>query len=179
MASNKVRFEVFKRDKFQCQYCGRTPPGIVLELDHIMPRSKGGKDIVENYLTSCFQCNRGKGKKLLTDLPKSMDTKLAELKEKRLQLKEFNRFLQHRENSINSQIDELESQFTKQFENYSFNDTFRNGSLKRLCYCLPAIKIQEALAIAISHFPEDKERTILYFCGICWNWIKKPETRDW
>ena len=33
--SKKMRFDVFKRDGFQCQYCGSTPPSVVLEVDHI------------------------------------------------------------------------------------------------------------------------------------------------
>lgn len=63
----KDRFEVFKRDKFTCQYCGRKAPDVVLELDHIEPRAKGGKNTLLNYLTSCSECNRGKGDRVLSD----------------------------------------------------------------------------------------------------------------
>lgn len=41
----KIRFEVFKRDKFTCQYCGRKAPDIVLEVDHIHPVAEGGANI--------------------------------------------------------------------------------------------------------------------------------------
>ena len=34
--SKKIRFEVFKRDKFTCQYCGRMSPDVILEVDHIL-----------------------------------------------------------------------------------------------------------------------------------------------
>ncbi len=57
----KVRFEVFKRDNFTCQYCGRKAPNVILHLDHIFPKSKGGKNEKENYITSCEECNLGKG----------------------------------------------------------------------------------------------------------------------
>lgn len=40
--SKALRFEVFKRDSFTCQYCGRSAPEVVLEVDHIVPVSKGG-----------------------------------------------------------------------------------------------------------------------------------------
>lgn len=40
--SKKLRFEVFKRDKFACNYCGKQAPNVVLEIDHIEPVSKGG-----------------------------------------------------------------------------------------------------------------------------------------
>lgn len=65
--SPKLRFEVFKRDGFTCQYCGRKTPEVVLEVDHIIPKSKGGGDELENLVTSCWECNRGKGASLLDD----------------------------------------------------------------------------------------------------------------
>jgi HNH endonuclease len=59
--SKKKRFEVFKRDGFVCRYCGKRPPDTVLEVDHVVPKSGGGGDETENLVTSCFECNRGKG----------------------------------------------------------------------------------------------------------------------
>lgn len=59
--SKKLRFEVFKRDSFTCQYCGRKSPDVILHVDHIIPVSKGGKNTLMNLVTSCFECNLGKG----------------------------------------------------------------------------------------------------------------------
>lgn len=59
--SKKRRFMVFRRDLFTCQYCGRTPPDVSLEVDHIIPVSKGGTNADDNLRTACFDCNRGKG----------------------------------------------------------------------------------------------------------------------
>lgn len=56
----KRRFDVFDRDKFTCQYCGRTSEEVTLEIDHIIPVSKGGGNEPENLRTSCRDCNRGK-----------------------------------------------------------------------------------------------------------------------
>lgn len=56
-----VRFDVFKRDNFICAYCGRTPPTVTLEVDHIIPCAEGGDDAPENLITACWDCNRGKG----------------------------------------------------------------------------------------------------------------------
>lgn len=56
--SNYVRFQVLKRDLFTCQYCGRS--GVELEVDHIKPVSKGGTNDMDNLITSCKDCNRGK-----------------------------------------------------------------------------------------------------------------------
>jgi hypothetical protein len=65
--SKKLRFEVFKRDSFICQYCGKSAPEVVLEIDHITPVSKGGKNTITNLITACFDCNRGKSNRTLTE----------------------------------------------------------------------------------------------------------------
>lgn len=62
-----IRFEVFKRDSFCCQYCGRSAPDVILECDHIIPVASGGTNDLINLVTSCRDCNRGKGKKELSD----------------------------------------------------------------------------------------------------------------
>lgn len=65
--SKTTRFEVFKRDKFACQYCGKQAPDVVLVVDHIHPVSKGGENILLNYITACDTCNAGKGARTLAD----------------------------------------------------------------------------------------------------------------
>lgn len=65
--SKKIRFEVFKRDSFICQYCGKQSPDVVLNVDHIKPHSEGGSDSIMNLITSCYDCNAGKGKRTLSD----------------------------------------------------------------------------------------------------------------
>lgn len=65
--SKKIRFEVFKRDKFTCQYCGRMSPDVILEVDHIEPVAEGGDNEITNLITSCRDCNRGKGKTRISD----------------------------------------------------------------------------------------------------------------
>lgn len=63
----EVRFSrrnVFLRDKFTCQYCAKTLPESQLNLDHVMPRDKGGPTTWQNIVTSCFRCNTRKANKL-------------------------------------------------------------------------------------------------------------------
>jgi 5-methylcytosine-specific restriction endonuclease McrA len=55
------RVNVFARDKYTCQYCGARPPRSELNLDHVVPRSMGGKTTWDNVVTSCVDCNRRKG----------------------------------------------------------------------------------------------------------------------
>lgn len=65
--TKKLRFEVFKRDSFTCQYCGRKSPDVVLNVDHINPVKRGGKNDILNLITSCFDCNSGKKDRILDD----------------------------------------------------------------------------------------------------------------
>lgn len=67
LVTPKIRFEVLKRDNFTCQYCGAHGDGVVLEVDHIIPISKGGTSDMGNLITACFDCNRGKGSNLVTN----------------------------------------------------------------------------------------------------------------
>ena len=62
-----MRFEVFKRDSFTCQYCGKSAPDVTLHIDHIEPVSKGGKTTLMNLITSCSDCNLGKSDRVLDD----------------------------------------------------------------------------------------------------------------
>jgi len=55
------RANVFARDKFTCQYCGIRPSRSNLNLDHVIPRSMGGRTTWENVVCSCVDCNRRKG----------------------------------------------------------------------------------------------------------------------
>jgi hypothetical protein len=64
MVPKRLRFEVFKRDRFRCVYCGANPvddSSVLLQVDHIVPASKGGVTDEMNLLTSCRACNAGKG----------------------------------------------------------------------------------------------------------------------
>ena len=87
--SKKMRFEVLKRDKFTCQYCGKQSPDVILHIDHIKPVSKGGKNTMLNLVTSCVDCNLGKGDRELSDESEIEKQKqqLAELSEKQEQVK--------------------------------------------------------------------------------------------
>jgi 5-methylcytosine-specific restriction endonuclease McrA len=60
-----TRFNVFLRDRFQCQYCGSKED---LTFDHLVPRSKGGRTTWDNVVTACAECNLSKANKLPRDL---------------------------------------------------------------------------------------------------------------
>jgi HNH endonuclease len=60
-AGPALRFAVFRRDSYTCQYCGRRAPTVVLHVDHIVAWSRGGQTDLSNLRTACNVCNAGKG----------------------------------------------------------------------------------------------------------------------
>jgi len=60
-----TRYNIFKRDHNQCQYCGTEKN---LTLDHLIPRSKGGKSSWKNLVTACKTCNARKGDNTLIEV---------------------------------------------------------------------------------------------------------------
>lgn len=59
-APPSLRFAVFKRDSFTCQYCGRRAPEFPLHVDHVVPWASGGRTELSNLRTACSECNLGK-----------------------------------------------------------------------------------------------------------------------
>lgn len=63
--SASVRVSILNRDNYKCVFCGRSSKQVCLEVDHIIPFSKGGSSEIDNLQTLCFDCNRGKGSRQL------------------------------------------------------------------------------------------------------------------
>ena len=59
--SKSLRFQILRRDGHRCHYCGNSPPDVKLAVDHILPVALGGSDSPDNLVTSCTECNAGKG----------------------------------------------------------------------------------------------------------------------
>lgn len=67
LMTSKLRQSIKERDGFTCLKCGasiKKEPNLLLEIDHIIPVSKGGMTTEENLQTLCWRCNRSKGAKL-------------------------------------------------------------------------------------------------------------------
>lgn len=171
--SKKARFECFKRDKFTCQYCGRRPPDVMLEADHIVARSVGGPDSVANLTTSCFECNRGKSDRDLGDTAPALgeDERLEALQE-----------MLERKRDIEGQIEiaaglrESEDRAIQHVRSV-YEDL--NG-----IYAFEPESVRQFLARGLSvddlrqaaHVVAGREfsgwKGWRYFCGICWRMIK-------
>jgi diadenosine tetraphosphate (Ap4A) HIT family hydrolase len=64
---DSIRYRVLKDSKGRCALCGATRSETILDVDHIVPRSRGGKTIYENLQVLCAKCNRSKRNKDTTD----------------------------------------------------------------------------------------------------------------
>lgn len=133
--SKSLRFEVFKRDLFTCQYCGRKAPDVILEVDHIKPVSKGGDNSIENLVAACWDCNRGKGAKKLSDLSE-VEKSRKQLEEIQARKNMIDMIFQWKE-SIYNQYDDSVERINNIFDEqtgYKFNGSFvakvKNGIKK-------------------------------------------------
>lgn len=67
LMTSKLRQHIKERDNFTCKCCGVSvaqEPHLLLEIDHIVPVSKGGLTTEDNLQTLCWKCNRSKGSKI-------------------------------------------------------------------------------------------------------------------
>lgn len=194
MITKKIRFEVFKRDGFQCAYCGKTPPEVMLEIDHVEPVSLGGTDDINNLLTACFDCNRGKTNIKLDKIPNKLSENLEILKEKEEQLREYYRIVKKINKRFNKQVEELEEISNDYFAEhpdypYRFDDYFKKNTLRQFIELLSFEVVSQSLDSAMHKMSDNFEKdfglnfnqeeyrnyryqAIKYFCGICWNKIR-------
>jgi hypothetical protein len=171
--SKKIRFNVFKRDNFRCAYCGESPPKVVLEVDHITPVSKGGDNGINNLLTACFDCNRGKTNEKLDTIPQNLTKKLEVLREKETQLSEYNKFLSKEKTRINRQIKSLENIFRSKFPEESFYEGFKQNTIKVYLKYLTIHDLKDAMLMATDRTTVPGQ-CLNYFRSVCGSKIYRP-----
>jgi len=149
----KTRFEVFKRDSFTCQYCGRKSPDVLLEVDHIEPVSKGGTNAILNLITSCGECNSGKSDRRLADASvlEKQRRQLEELQSRKEQLQmmfEWQKGLQNLKDTVVGQLAEYWSGLVCGWE---LNETGMT-QLRKLSRKFEMAEIMAAMKIATESY---------------------------
>jgi hypothetical protein len=179
--SKKTRFAVFHRDGFCCQYCGRRPPDVVLEADHVVPVADDGPDDLDNLVTSCFDCNRGKSDTSLDEPPPTVAERMAARQELADQLEAYNAFLMSLRKKEDAAIERVGlywfNQYMPEKDAYVFGQD-RVASVRTFLRRMPEAEILDAVQIAFSRKPPYGERdttTFRYFCGVCWKKIRDAE----
>ena len=173
--STRTRFEVFKRDGFKCAYCGSSPPNVVLHVDHIVPVSKNGANEMHNYITACSQCNLGKSNIGLDKIPAKLFDNMKEIEEKEKQLSDYKIFLQEVNKRETKDIKKISSIFSNQFGNKRMSKSFEQTSIKKFLNKLTIDFVENAMHASIARFENNEDTALRYFCGICWNKIKKND----
>jgi hypothetical protein len=166
----KLRFEVFKRDGFHCQYCGRTVPDVTLQADHIIPQADGGVDDIDNLITACTECNQGKGRVPLESLPERLPMPDPEdARERALQLHEYFDYQRDMAKVLDEQADYVLDRWREEFQEIRGfpQPAPSKSSVRRFLKALPLDKLLEAIDIVESRgnmlIPEDRPR---YWYGI-------------
>ena len=175
--SKSTRFEVFKRDGFKCQYCGRSAPEVILEIDHIVPVSQGGGNDLLNLITSCMDCNRGKSDRKLSDT--------AVIDKQKLQLEEMNAIREQTEMMIawkqelmnveNTQVDAIESRVIE-ITGHGFSEHGRRG-IKKYIRQYGFSEVYDSAVIAFEKY-DDFELAFNKIGGVCYNRKKWREAAN-
>lgn len=173
--SKKLRFDIFKRDNFSCQYCGAKTPNVVLEVDHIKPVKNGGTNDLNNLITSCFDCNRGKSCNELISLPKTLVDNTKILKEKKAQYAAYLKAVKDLKDLQDGTIDYVDNIFSEAFEGFCLTDKFRYTTVRNFIEKLGHVEVGNAMYKACAKINYDSEQALKYFCGICWNMINNRE----
>lgn len=178
--SKSVRFEVFKRDKFTCQYCGKSAPDVILEVDHIKPVSKGGTNEILNLVTSCRDCNRGKTNRELSDNTAIAKQKrqMDAIQERREQLEMMLKWREALNEEEEIEVDSVESLFAANTK-WTFSEIGRKN-VKKLIRRFGFQEVYDAAEISIFKYYDGSERswnnTFNKIGGICYNRMKARET---
>lgn len=151
--SKKLRFEVFKRDGFKCQYCGKCAPEVILHVDHISPVSKGGDDELINLITACEPCNLGKSDRELSD-DSSIQKQRAMLDELNARREQLEMMLEWREGMKG--IDGMayqaaEDEWLSQVPGWSINETGEK-TLKKILSKFGLQKVMDAIETASTQY---------------------------
>jgi hypothetical protein len=171
--SVRTRFEVFKRDEFTCQYCGRKSPEVVLEVDHIIPLASRGTNDVVNLTTSCWECNHGKSDKPLGQIVTGEDPhdRAVLLLERERQLAELNFVLALERERRDADAWRL-IHYWKSEQGYTGEelDTIHRLDYRwlfnALAWC-PAEQIQTFMDLALER---NMTRNLKYVAACCRNW---------
>ncbi len=170
--STRTRFEVFKRDGFKCLYCGRTPPSVLLHVDHIIPVCQGGDNSRDNLATSCDKCNLGKSGVSLAAVPKSLQDRAAESIEREKQVKALAKAIKAEKDRIERDALEVADLFVEHFRLDGIRkDWFQSiaGFIQRM----PAPEVVSSMRVALGkRGHSSRDYAFRYFCGVCWGKIR-------
>jgi hypothetical protein len=198
--SVRTRFEVFKRDRFTCAYCGRTPPEVLLHADHIVPKADGGPDDIDNLTTACQDCNLGKGARRL-DVGSQPQGRTAEELQERIEQAQAYAHLLTQTSEVRRTLDDTLHDLVLAAWSRAWGgsgiavqdpdgDTWRYSmpnegywpdwrSVRNILRRIPIELVYEAIEITAGRFPiKASHDSTRYFYGICWRMVREREALE-
>ena len=173
--SKAVRFEVFKRDSFTCQYCGAKSPEVLLHVDHIQPVSGGGNNDILNLITACVSCNLGKSARALDDktvLAKKR-TQLEELQERAEQLEMIMRWQKGLLELERNALEEAAEYWESLVEPFALTQQGKSD-LSKLLHKYPLSDVLDAMKISVHKWVEIKDgKRLLDSVNSAWVYVPK------
>lgn len=176
--SKRLRYEILRRDNYQCRYCGGSAPEVPLTVDHVVPVTLGGTDDSSNLVAACKDCNAGKSSAspdagMVTDVAadafrwaKAMEVVARERSSRRLE-----RVLHYQSFELRwmewGYVDKYGDRKTEPLPTgWKFSiDNFLDAGLNDT-------DLEELIEVAMHSRADD---TWKYFCGCCWRRIKDAQ----
>ncbi len=144
---------------------------VVLEVDHVQPVASGGQNNDDNLVTACFDCNRGKSDRALSEAPRSLQAKAAEVIEREAQIKGYQAAL----NQKKQRLDEEGETVCEVYERFTPGYTLSEKSMVTVRLFVDRLGVHEVSGAMERAFTKVKgSEAFRYFCGICWGKIKRP-----
>jgi len=179
--SKRVRFEVFKRDAFTCQYCGRKTPDVTLHVDHIHPRAEGGTDDFENLLTACSECNLGKGARTLDSRTEFGDMigRAESIREREEQIRAYHAAQDEAAERRRQDFTEVYDYWFELYreESMSRYHIMADSALRRYVEALGVEDVKEAMDIAFHKYSWPCNNAVKYCYGVLRRKLARREGR--
>lgn len=177
--SQRLRFEILRRDNHACRSCGRTPPEVRLHVDHVVPVALGGGDDPANLQTLCSDCNKGKSS-VPADAPVVEDVASDAIR-----WAEAMKVVATERAAERAAQAELHDAFLFKWNSWTYDYRGERVTIEMphdwqrsvdqfLAAGLEAEDLHALVDVAMQARTKDEWR---YFCGCCWTQIRQAQAR--
>ncbi|HKO90008.1 MAG TPA: HNH endonuclease, partial [Polyangiaceae bacterium] len=188
--SVKTRFQVLKRDRYTCQYCGAHPPDVLVVVDHVVPVAAGGSNDPSNLRTACQPCNGGKSDGLLEegDLLTPSARTLEEQSERLRQAKAYAKLVEDMRAHDDDRVGMVISAWAKAFQAREVTEDGKScwqlgpgelfpgeASVRKVLKRLPLEAVLDAVDITAAKMGRGNRGAESYFFGVCWRKVDALE----
>ncbi|MBJ7401548.1 HNH endonuclease [Mycolicibacterium sp.] len=170
--SRRLRFEILRRDNHTCQYCGAKAPNVALTVDHVKPVALGGLDEPGNLVTACQDCNAGKTSTTPDEqIVASVDKAAADWSAAMVRAAEEERHSAASKEAVYEAVVKAWPSYHRNRIPKDYTETIDQFAAAGLS---PEVIVKMAVNAGAKPGVWDRWG---YFCGSCWNKIRKLQDR--